>query len=427
MGSSIAVTVGADRAAREAAARDPFATAAKPTAVDAFGSALEAVIAGWGDGFGAACERAGRVPSSVFQSLGDADVFRLRWSPGAARGTPRAVRIAQELSLVSAGIGLAVSLHNEVFLGLVQRSDVHPDRAELAEGALAGTVIGCFASTEIGGGSDVGALTTRARPEGDGWRIVGEKRFTSNAGTATHALVVAQAPIAESRDVPAVFVVDLSAAGVERRAYYETVGLRSCDTAELGLDTWVPSSALIGSVGSSFLLLKQALQRERIVAAAQAVAAARAALNFTGAACRQRSTGGVPLLEVGAVRQRLGAAAASLLAAQSAVDAVVEVVASGRAASRQIAALKLFTARAAGAIVDDCMQILGGRGYLDAFPLERYWRDIRVARIGGGTDEVMADIVAGLFERPSPAPDAWFAAVEAGSWGRRPLDAGEAT
>jgi alkylation response protein AidB-like acyl-CoA dehydrogenase len=385
-----------------------------------FRAALVDVVKAWGDDAGTRWEAERRLPASVFTSLGEAGFFRQRWAAGTRQGLAEAAVLAEILSLVSGGVALGVGLHCEVFTGLLHALSRSDHQREMLSRALDGEIIGCFASTEQYAGSDVAALRCTARREGDGWHLTGEKRFTSNLVTATHAVVLARVADGDTLGTPAAFVVPLDEPGARVVGVFATMGLRSCPTGQLDLDIDLPGDALLGRPVSSLLHVKQALQRERLGAAVQTVTAARLACRLTAAFARSRELGDAPLIRNASVRQRLAESATRLLAAEALLDSVMTDALAGRDVTRQTAALKLFAAAVANFVVDEAIQVLGGRGYLDHFPLERMLRDVRVARIGGGTDEVMRDIVAGRFDRPDRLFDDWIHRLEEGHWHQEP-------
>jgi alkylation response protein AidB-like acyl-CoA dehydrogenase len=371
---------------------------------------VRAALDGWTDGD--RWERQGRLPAGVFAALGRAGVFRERWNAGRAPGLVTTALLAEELSLVSAGLGLGVCLHNEVFLGVLDPLARTDRQQAVRDAALAGDVIGCFASTEATGGSDVSGLRCRADRTDDGWHLKGEKRFTSNAGVASHAVVLAQV---EGAGI-APFLVSLAGGGARVEGSYDTLGLRSCDTSQVALDVCLPDDALLGTPRLGIVHVQRALQMERLAATVQALTGASMALRFATAFARRRPLRGRTLISHGAARQHLASLTARLAAAEALLGATLVAAAAGVEVTRDIAMAKLVGARVANRVVDESLQLLGGRGYLTSFPLERWWRDVRLARIGGGTDEVMQDIIAGGIDRPDPVMDEWLDELEESEW-----------
>lgn len=358
----------------------------------------DAVVAGW--------EEAGHLPREVLVRLAEAGVFRRRWAVGADEGLAALVAISEETSAVCSGLALAVLGHCEIFTGaLAWLGQTGGQRALLAD-ALDGRAVGCFAATEAHGGSDLAGVRTVATPlPGGGWRLTGRKRYVSNLGGATHAVVLARVADRPHTSDLALFVLALDAPGVTVAGFFRTVGLRSCDVGELHVDAELAADALLGSPGLGLAYASRLLQFERIAICVQLIAGTRRALRLTAAYARRRHTGGVRLLDRQAVRHRLADYQAELWAVEGALRAVLDDARAGGSVAHRVAGLKLATSRVAERVTDGCLQVFGARGYTANFPLERWWRDTRLARIGGGADEVMSDAVASYLDRPSPAEE----------------------
>lgn len=374
---------------------------------DRYRAAIRSVTEGWVEEV-AAWEADGHLPQKVFRELAAVDCFRERWSHGRLGGLPHALVVAEEVALVSGGLGVAVTLHSEIFIGLLNRLARSPWQRDVLEQALDGTAIGCFASTERRGGSDIAGAQTLATREGDAWRLTGEKCYTSNVGRATHALMLVRADgLPPGKDL-CFFIVPLDADGVDVVGFYPKAGLDSCDAGHVVVDATLPSDALLGSAGAGLLYANMALQLERISISAQALTAARAALGLAIAHARQRSGADGPLIKMQAIRHRLADSATAIASGEALLYAVVTAAMAGRNVASETAALKLLCPRTAAQAVDESLQVLGARGYTSNYPLERYWRDLRVARMGGGTDEVMREIVASSLDRPNPYYEGWL-------------------
>ena len=373
--------------------------------VSSYRSSVNCLVRDWAPR-AAEWERDRSLPREVFSELADAGLFRRRWEHGVRPGFRLAVAMAEELSEVSAGLALAVSLHSEVFTGLL----ISTGLSQQAELAISGDMIGCLASTEPQGGSDLGSLATTAIEHGSGWRVTGRKMFTSNIAAATHAIVLARV---HGSGHAAPFLVDL---GRCETTSLETFGVRSCPTGQLHLAD-VPALPL-GRPGMSFLHVQRTLQRERLLGAAQALVGARLALRLAAAFARSRCHRGFPLIQNDHWRQKLGALSAHLAAAESLLEAAIEQHARGASITRSSSAAKLVAAQLANEVVDACMQLLGGRGYLESFPVAQLLRDTRLARVGGGSDEVLRELLASGLERPDPTFDDWLTKVEEDHWNR---------
>ena len=378
-----------------------------------FAERVAAVTAAWGPDVAAQWERDRRVPPEPFRALGAAGCYRERWAQGATAGLSTTMTMVEQLAALSSGLALGVVTHCEVFTGALHALARSPGQRRLLDAALSGEVIGCFAATERDAGSDLAAVTTIAHPTAGGWRLVGAKHFIGNLGTATHALVVAHnLGEKEGRDL-SLFLLPLAHPDVAVDGYYEKLGLASCPIGDLSFDAELPKDALLGPPGTALLQVTRLLQLERIAISAQLIAAARRSLGLAVAFGRRRRLFGERLLDKQAWRHRLADGQARLLAVEALLESVVSQAGEGKGVGRQTAALKLCATQMATAVVDDCLQLFGGRGYTTNFPLEGYWRDIRAARIGGGSDELMRELVASGMDRPSAFFDPWLDELDA--------------
>lgn len=347
--------------------------------------------------------------ATIIARLGQAGLLRDRWALG-DRGLRRGLALIDEVAQRSGGLSLAVLTHLEVFCGTLVRL-AEGDQQVVLDGALEGRVTGCVAVTEDGAGSDLAALTTEATAEPAGWRLRGAKRYATNAPAATHALVLARQPDLTRRPGHelSLFLVDLRTSGVELTGRYPMAGLAGCEIGRLEIDAFVPRDALLGSPGLGTLYTAVALAAERLAIAAQLVAVAERALRLAAAYARHRAIGDGRLVDKQAVTHRLADVTAELAAVRSLLAATVATVEEGTVDQRGTAALKLASTRCASRATDEALQVLGGRGYSTNFPVESWWRDVRAGRIGGGTDDVMREIVGSGLRRPDPEFDRWVA------------------
>jgi len=336
-------------------------------------------------------------------------------------GLPWVIVMAEELGALSSGVTLAAMTHSEVFLGGLHRLARTPDQRALLAAALDGRAIGVFSATEPGTGSDLAAIETTAVPTSDGWHLRGRKRYVSNLNAATHVLVLARMG---GSDGFGLLAVPVESPGVDVCGYYAKAGTRSCATGEVTFDTRVPPDALLGAAGSGLAYVAWLLQLERISICAQMLALAHASLGLAVSYARDRHVGGDRLIAKQALRHRLASTAARVWAADSLYLAVVASAMAGNDVSHETVAAKLCCTEAAAQAVDDSLQVLGGRGYTANFPIEQWWRDARAARIGGGSDEVLRDLLASAIDRPHPQFDAWLDDLVAAD-GPRPYPYGD--
>jgi alkylation response protein AidB-like acyl-CoA dehydrogenase len=273
----------------------------------------------------------------------------------------------------------------------------------LLEDALDGRVVGCFAATEPQGGSDLAGIRATATAVAGGWRLRGCKRYVSNIGGASHVLVLARTATAAHAADLSLFIVPLSNPGVAIDGFFHAVGIPACDVGQVSFDTDLPAEGLLGQAGLGLPYVSHLLGYERISICAQLLTAAEVALRLAVAYARWRTTGGARILDRQVIRHRLAGCQAELWNLQARLDELtVRAQRLHAMPAREIAAFKLTVGESVGRIVDACMQVFGARGAISTFPLERIWRDTRLARLGGGADEVLADLVASGMDRPDP-------------------------
>lgn len=342
----------------------------------------------------------GHLNRELFMTIGAAGVLADRWAFGRARGVTLAVELVQRVSDVDGGLALAVSLNSEVVTGTVREFGRSDYLADFVADLLSGDAIGCFALTEVSGGSDIAAVQTVATHEGATVRLRGRKRYISNAGTATHALVLARTESGHG-----LYAVPLDAPGVVRERYFEKAGVDSCDATELSFDVELPSDALVGPADRGLALVQRALFFERLMVAAVTVSAARRAVGIASAYARVRTQFGKRLIEHEALSHRLAESDARTRGLEAHLDAVVHAIQTGKARVADVAALKLVAANTASHVIDEALQLCGARGYTGAFGLSKMWRDVRLARIGAGTDEVLREVIVSRLSRPDPPFD----------------------
>jgi alkylation response protein AidB-like acyl-CoA dehydrogenase len=348
-------------------------------------------------------EESGHLPPESVAELARRGIFRERWRPGAERGVSYLIALSQETCQRSSALALAIMGHSEMFIGALTWLATSAAQLALLEDALDGNAVGCFAATEPQGGSDLAGLRTSATAVPGGWRLQGCKRYVSNAGGASHVLVLARPEEAKHAGDLGLFLVPLDHPGVRIDGFFAAVGIPACDVGQVSLDTVVPADALLGKPGLGLLYASHLLQFERIAICAQLLTSADVALRLAVAYARQRMMGGSRVLDRQVIRHRLAGGQAELWNLESRLrELTMRIEQEAGVPAREIAAFKLAAGESTGRIIDSCMQVFGARGCMSNFPLERIWRDTRLARLGGGTDEVLADLVASGLDRPDP-------------------------
>jgi alkylation response protein AidB-like acyl-CoA dehydrogenase len=363
------------------------------------------------DGAAESWEADGHIPREAVAELARWKIFQERWEPGAEQGLPYLIALSQETARLSAGLALAVMGHNEMFIGALKLLGDGPQHMALLADALAGRAIGCFAATEPQGGSSLAGIRTTASASGAGWQLRGCKRYICNIGEASHLLLLARLENARHANDLTLFVVPVDHPGVRVDGFFTMAGVRACDVGQVTVDAALPLEAMLGPAGLGVAYVSYLLSFERVFICSLLLSGAETALRLAVAYARQRTVGGSRVIDRQAIRHRLATSQAELWNLESRLrELTSRAQAQGRMPTREIAALKLVAGEAAGRIVDTCMQVFGARGCSTNFPIERIWRDCRLARLGGGADEVLADLVASGLDREDPGPAAALSA-----------------
>lgn len=341
----------------------------------------------------AEAEAGEQFPRKLIEHLGSTGVFAQKWGDAPHPDVAKLIELAYALGrLGSAGIGVGVSLHDSA-IAILRRFGRSEYLQTICEQAIRGEAVLCIGASEESGGSDLQIVGTEVRSHNGGFTVRGEKKFVSLSPIADHIMVVARGvDHDENSRYGNVLLIAVPTAGVQVQAPYRKVGAGPLDTAAVHIDTWVPADALIARPGTGLAAISWGLAHERMSIAGQVAASCQTALGITHARMVNRRQFGATLFEHQALRLRV----ADL---QARVDllrhALTGIAAQGRLDLRTAAAVKVTAARLGEEVLGECMHIFGGSGYLvDETPLGRWWRDMKLARVGGGTDEVLWELVA---------------------------------
>jgi acyl-CoA dehydrogenase len=261
-----------------------------------------------------------------------------------------------------------------------------------------GQALAALAMTEAGAGSDVRGIATRARRDGDDFLLNGSKTFISNGAEADVVIVVAKTEPPDGgreRDGLTLFLVERDMDGFVRGGQLQKIGLQGQDLAELFFhDVRVPAANVLGEVGQGFTHLTRNLAQERLSISVNSVAAAAAALDTTVAYVKERKVFGQAVGSFQNTKFELAACAADLEAGQSLLDRALAAHEEGELDAADAAKVKLFCTELQGRVIDRCLQLFGGYGYMKEYPIARAYADARAARIYAGTSEIMKVIIA---------------------------------
>ena len=258
-----------------------------------------------------------------------------------------------------------------------------------------GESIGAICMTEANAGSDLKALRTHAREVEGGFILNGSKTFITNGVNADVAVVAACMGTSPGDKDISLFVVDAASPGYIKGRKLDKVGNRSSDTAELFFeDLFVPRGNLIGGRGDGFRLMMQELPQERLSIAISCQAAAQHAFDITVDYVGERRAFGQPIKEFQNTRYQLAEMKSQLQVGWAHLDNCISALVDKRLTTEQAAAAKLWHSELRYDVVDECVQLFGGYGYIEEYEIARLWRDGRVMRIYGGTSEIMKELIS---------------------------------
>jgi acyl-CoA dehydrogenase len=340
------------------------------------------------------------VPRSVLSDMGRLGFFGLRVpeeSGGIGMGPLASVVFAEELGRSTyGGFTITVLVHTDLAMPYVLNQGSDEQKARWLPAMLSGEVLTAIAVTEPDAGSDVAAIRASARREGEGFVINGTKMFITNGGIADLVLVAARTdPDAKGSRGISIFGVERDTPGFDASRSLEKMGWHASNTAELVFeDAWVPAENLIGDENRGFYYIMSNFQNERLAIMGQALGEAQRALELTVEHVKQRSAFGSSLWHKQAIRQRLAERQTEIDAGRQLTYHAAWLLEQGEDAVREVSEVKAFVGELANRVLYDCVQFHGGMGYIAETAVERLYRDVRIASIGGGATEVMLDEVA---------------------------------
>jgi alkylation response protein AidB-like acyl-CoA dehydrogenase len=301
------------------------------------------------------------------------------------------------VAIVAAACGSTASMVTAHYLATdsVLHGGSAEQQARWLPRAATGELLGAFALTEPGAGSNPADMTTVAVRDGDGWHIKGTKHFISNAGEADFLVVYAKTDRAAGARGISAFVVEPSVCGgITIGKPERTMGVRGGHVFEVVFDCVVPGDSILGREGSGFRTALKTLDGGRLDIAACAVGIAEAAMAAATAWAKERQVDGHPIAEFQGLQWMIADMAVDIAAARGLADAATAKRQAGERFSLEASMAKLFASEMAGRVTDAALQIHGGYGYTSDLPLERYARDVRIFRIFEGSSEVQRNIIA---------------------------------
>jgi alkylation response protein AidB-like acyl-CoA dehydrogenase len=308
-----------------------------------------------------------------------------------------ALVLAEEMAHAhSGGLAMGVAVQTDMAMPPILAFGTEEQKRQWAAPAIKGTKILCIGITEPDAGSDVAGIKTRAvRDEATGDYVInGSKTYITN-GYRAHAIVlVTKTDPDAGYDGFTLFLVPMDTPGVIREKRLKKLGMHASDTALLAFqDVRVPESAVLGQIGKGFYHIMWELQGERLIGAAGAVAGAQHVFDRTLEYAKERKAFGRAIGHFQVTRHKFADMATKIETARQMVYTTAWRFQNGEYPVREIAMAKLYASRIAVEVADECIQIHGGAGYMQEYGIERSWRDLRLNRIGAGTDEIMLDVI----------------------------------
>jgi alkylation response protein AidB-like acyl-CoA dehydrogenase len=337
-------------------------------------------------------------PDSVFRRMGELGFLGLDKPEeygGQGGDYYSALVLAEEIGHSNCGgLAMGIAVQTDMAMPPILAFGTEEQKRQWAEGAIKGEKILCLGITEPDAGSDVAGIKTRAVKDGDEYVINGSKTYITNGHRADVIVLVTKTDPDAGYDGFTLFLVPMNTPGVIREQKLQKMGMHASDTALLAFqDVRVPESAVLGQVGRGFYQIMWELQGERLIGAAGCVSGAQRVFERTLEYAKERTAFGRPIGHFQVIRHKFAEMATKIETARQMVYMTAWRNENGEYPVREISMAKLYASRIAVEVADECLQIHGGAGYMREYGIERAWRDLRLNRIGAGTDEIMLEVI----------------------------------
>ncbi|OZG72225.1 acyl-CoA dehydrogenase [Hahella sp. CCB-MM4] len=291
--------------------------------------------------------------------------------------------------------GIGFSLHSDIVAPYILHYGSEAQKKKYLPKLVSGEMIGAIAMTEPGAGSDLQGVKTSAIKQGDHYVLNGSKTFITNGQLADLVIVVAKTDPKEGAKGTSLFLVETAWEGFSKGKNLEKVGMKAQDTSELFFqDVKVPAENLLGAENTGFVALMNELPQERLLVGISAIAGCESALEWTINYCKDRKAFGKPVMAFQNTRFKLAELKAEITAGRCFLDRCLELHMERKLDIPTAAMLKQWSTDLQCKVMDECVQLHGGYGYMWEYPIARAWADSRVQRIYAGTNEIMKEIVA---------------------------------
>ena len=342
-------------------------------------------------------EEDGIVPKSLWLKAGEAGLLCLTVPEeygGAGGDRLHSIIVIEEMGKRNI-TGPGFYLHSDIVASYIINYGTEEQKKKWLPKCVSGEVILSVAMTEPGGGSDLAGMKTSAIRDGDDYVINGQKTFISNGHNAGLTILAVKTDPSKGAKGLSLLLVENDREGFTKGRNLKKVGMKAQDTAELFFDNVrVPASNLLGEEGKGFIILMKQLEWERMIIAAHCTATAEAALEWTVEYTSQRMIFGSPVSNFQNTQFKLAELKTELTIARVFVDHCLKALMEGTLGNETAAMAKLSASELLGRVVDECVQLHGGYGFMWEYPIARAYADARIRRIAGGSNEVMKVIIA---------------------------------
>ena len=344
-------------------------------------------------------EKAGIFPKELYLQLGEAGLLCVdQPEEYGGIGAPfefSCVIIEEAARMGFLALASNLTVHSDIAAPYILHLGTEAQKQKYLPKMASGECFGALAMTEPGAGSDLQAIRTTAVPDGDGWRLNGSKIFITNGQHCGVVIVAAKTDPKAGAKGTTLFLVDADLPGFKRGRNLDKIGMHAADTSELFFDN-VPlgPDSVLGRIGGGFGHLIDELPRERLMLAVSAVAHAEGALERTIEYVTTRKAFGTPVASFQNTRFELAKIKTDIEVHRAYYEKCCALYAQGKLGVTEAAIIKLATSEMEGRVVDACLQLFGGYGYMSEYPISRYWTDARIQRIYGGTNEIMKEVIA---------------------------------
>jgi acyl-CoA dehydrogenase len=342
-------------------------------------------------------EQAEEFPKEIFLRVGELGFFGMKYPPEVGGSGPDLLAdavVTEEFARCgSAGVSSSFGAHKDLASLYVYNFGNAEQHKKWVAPAMEGKLVGALAVTEPDAGSDVVSIKTSARRDGDDWVINGAKTFITNGTWADFVVVATKTDPDAGHKGLTLFVVEAGTPGFSSRRL-RMLGWRTGQTGELTFDNVrVPDSARLGEVGSGFYAIMQNFVWERLIMALGQVSGAERTYELARAYAQNRPAFGRPVAKFQVWRHRFADMATRIAAGRALTYHALRLANDGEQPIREAAMAKLYTSEVAVKVADECVQVHGGYGYMMEFPAQRALRDSRLGPIGGGTSEIMRELI----------------------------------